>query len=295
MLNFWSFGFIALWNPSMIVLCLILLLGYYALIKVFVKDIPGSSPVSAKQQILYVLGVLLLYIGKGSPVYLLGHIMFSVHMVEMTLVYLLATPLILMGIPTWAYENMMRLKVIRLVFSFMTRPVISIVLFNGLFTFYHFPIIFDYVIVREELEAITSLILFIAAIFMWWPILSPLPDNKNLSDLRKIVYIIINGVMLTPACAYLFLSNTVLYDAYSDPAIWAVMLGYCLPTNTTLDMNLIVAEFFNILPPLEDQKLAGVIMKVLQELIYIVFLVIVFNRWIRKEKKKGSIDPLPTN
>lgn len=279
----------------MIVLCLILILGYYALIKVFIKEIPGSSPVSVKQQLSYVSGVLLLYIGKGSPVYLLGHIMFSVHMIEMTLVYLLATPLILMGIPTWAYEKMMRLKAVRAIFNFFTRPVISILLFNGLFTFYHFPIIFDYVIVRESLAAIASIILFIAAIFMWWPILSPLPDGKNLSDLRKIVYIIINGVMLTPACAYLFLSNTILYSAYSDPAIWAVMLGYCLPTNTTLDMNLVIAEFFNILPPLQDQKFAGVLMKVLQELIYIVFLIIVFNRWVRNEKKKGPIDPLPTN
>lgn len=295
MANFMNFGFVALWNPSMMVLGVVMLMGYYGLIKLFLNDIPGSSPVSVKQQVLFFLGVLVIYIGKGSPVYLIGHILFSVHMVEMTFVYLLAPPLLLMGIPAWAYQNMFRLKFIKNIFGFFTKPVISVLLFNALFTFYHFPAIFDYINVREDLDAITNLVLFIAAIFMWWPIVNPLPDGRSLSDLRKIGYIILNGILLTPACAYIFLSDTVLYKAFSDPAVWAVMLGFCLPTNTTLSMDLIVSQFFNILPPLQDQKFAGVLMKVLQEIIYVSFLAVVFFRWVKREKKNDPIDPLPNS
>ncbi len=295
MLNIWNFGFVALWNPDIIVLCTILIIGYYALIKVFINDIPGSEPVSVKQQVLFISGVLVIYIGKGSPVYLLGHILFSVHMVEMTFVYLLAPPLIIMGIPRWAYENMLRPKVIRKIFSVLTLPVVTLLLFNAMFTFYHFPSIFDYVYTNKELHALVSLALFFAAFLMWWPILNPLPDKNKLSDLRKIGYIILNGILLTPACAYIFLSDTVLYQAFSDPKIWAVVMGFCLPTNTTLDMNVIVAQYFNFLPPLQDQKFAGVLMKVLQEVVYVSFLIVVFVRWVRNEKKNDKIDPLPNH
>lgn len=293
MFNIWNFGFVALWNPDIIVLCAIMLIGYYALIKVFVKEIPGSEPVSIKQQVLFILGVLVIYIGKGSPVYIMGHILFSVHMVEMTFVYLLAPPLIIMGIPRWAYENMLRPKAIRKIFNALTLPVVTLLLFNGMFTFYHFPIIFDVVYTDKELHALVSIVMFFAALLMWWPILNPLPDTKKLSDLRKLGYIVLNGILLTPACAYIFLSDTVLYQAFSDPKIWAVVMGFCLPTNTTLDMNVLVAELFNFLPPLQDQKFAGVLMKILQEVIYVSFLIVVFSRWVRNEKK-NDIDPLPT-
>lgn len=289
-----NFGFVALWNPDIIVLCAILIIGYYALIKVFVKDIPGSEPVSIKQQVLFILGVLVIYIGKGSPVYLLGHILFSIHMVEMTFVYLLAPPLLIMGIPHWAYESMLKPKVIRGIFTFLTRPVITLLLFNALFTFYHFPMIFDFIMASKELKALSTLALFFAAILMWWPILNPLPDNKQLSDLRKVGYIILNGILLTPACAYLFLSSTELYQSYNNPNIWATMMGYCLPTNSTIDMSLLVDSYFGFFPPLQDQKFAGVLMKVLQEVIYVTFLIVVFVRWVQKEKKTSNkIDPLP--
>lgn len=294
MINLSNFGFVALWNPDIIVLCVILLIAYYAVISIFRKEIPGSEPVSVKQQVLYILGVLVIYIGKGSPIFLLGHILFSVHMVEMTFVYLLAPPLIIMGIPRWAYENMLKPKVIRKIFNLFTLPIVTLLLFNAMFTFYHFSFIFDYVYTREELHAVVSVFLFLAAFLMWWPILNPLPDDNKLSDLKKIGYIIVNGILLTPACAYIFLAEDVLYSAFSDPKIWAVVMGFCLPTNTTLDMNKLVAEFFNVFPPLQDQKFAGVLMKVLQEVIYVGFLIVVFSRWVRKEKKKDQIDPLPT-
>lgn len=294
MLDFSKFGFVALWNPDIMVMGVIMLTVYYAVIKVFAKEIPGSEPVPRKQQVFFILGVLVIYIGKGSPVYLLGHLMLSVHMLEMTFVYLLAPPLLIMGIPAWVFQNMLRPKVIRKIFTVLTFPVVTMLLFNGLFTFYHFPAIFDFVNTRQDVKALMSLGLFLTAFLMWWPILNPLPDSKKLSDLRKLVYIIINGVLLTPACAYIFLSDSVLYKSFSDPAIWAIMLGYCLPTNIRGDMSVLVAEFFNILPPLQDQKFAGVLMKVLQEIIYVSFLIVVFRRWIKREKGASQIDPLPS-
>lgn len=287
-----DFGFTALWNPNMIIFVFILGGLYFLMIGPFRKDIPDAEPVSPRQPILFALGLILLYIGIGSPLYLMSHILFSFHMVKMVVVYLMVPPLLILGTPTWLLQIMLKPKPIRKAFNFFTRSFVSVVFFNALFSFYHIPLIFDTLSTDQFLEAVYGVILFIASIIMWWPILSPLPDQEKLSDLKKIAYIFIDGALLTPACALIIFSDSALYKTYTDPEIWAKTIGFCLPSDSNLNMDLIVSQYFNFMPPQQDQQLGGVLMKVLQEFIYGSILAYVFFRWVKKEKKKDTIDSL---
>lgn len=47
---------------------------------------------------------------------------------------------------------------------------------------------------------------------------------------------------------------------------------------------------FSGMPLLEDQQLGGIIMKVIQELVYGTFLAHVFFEWAKKEREKDDID-----
>jgi len=289
-----TLGFFVLWNPYMILFSVILLFLYYALISIFRAEKKEERPFPLKNQILFILGVLIFYAAKGSPINVLGHITFSMHMVQMVLLYLLSTPLLVLGIPTWVYEEIFKFNFIRKPFQFFTRPVISALLFNGLFSIYHYPDIYDYLNTTYLLHNIYLLILFITSIFMWWPILSPLPDQKQLSELRKIAYIFIDGILITPACVMIIFADTALYRTFSDPELWAVMFGFCIPANANVDMGQIMNQFFNFLPPKDDQQLGGVLMKLMQEIIYGTVLAYVFIRWVRKEKlQNNKIDPVP--
>lgn len=291
--NLQTFGFIALWNPNKIVLVLVIAGLYLLLTGPFRKDIPGAEEVPLWKKITFISGLVLYYAAMGSPLYLISHILFTMHMAKMAIVYLLVPPLLLLGSPKWFFQYLLKPKFLRKTITFMTHPLLALLWFNGLFSIYHLPIVLDTLNADVNLNALYGIILFLAAIFMWWPILNPLGEADQLSDLRKIAYIVANGVLITPACALITFADRELYQSFTNPEAWATMLGFCLPTGVTVDMSFVTAKFFQILPPMQDQQLGGVVMKVMQEIIYGVFLGVVFYRWITREKEKDRID-LPT-
>ncbi len=69
------------------------------------------------------------------------------------------------------------------------------------FLFIIFQLIFDHVMQNRLLHAGYSILLFIVAIFMWWPLINPLPEYQTLSGIKKVGYIFADGILLTPACA----------------------------------------------------------------------------------------------
>ncbi|OYD56116.1 hypothetical protein CGZ90_19260, partial [Fictibacillus aquaticus] len=147
-----------------------------------------------------------------------------------------------------------------------------VVLFNGLFSFYHFPFIFDYLMGNGSLKSLYHIILFITSIFMWVPLFPPIPSMDKLSGLQKTAYIFAMGVLLTPACALIIFSKKIIYSTYQHASV-------------------ILYSSYN---PVEDQQLGGVIMKVAQEIIYGTVLGSIFVQWFKKEKIY-KIDELPPN
>ena len=67
-------------------------------------------------------------------------------------------------------------------------------------------------------------------------------------------------------------------------------LQLCVPPDVLMNLNLSGPEMFNLLPVLYDQQTGGVIMKVLQEIIYGVFLYRILMEWYNKEKDQ----PIPS-
>ncbi len=53
---------------------------------------------------------------------------------------------------------------------------------------------------------------------MWWPMLNPLPEYQTLSDIKKLGYMFVIGILLTPACALIIFATAPLFATYTDPA-----------------------------------------------------------------------------
>jgi putative membrane protein len=228
-----------------------------------------------------------LYIGFGSPVDILAHLMFSIHMLQMSIVFLIAPPFILKGLPATMVRPVIEAKGVKSVFPFLTHPLITLLVFNGLFSIYHLPLIFDTVMTNYTLHPIFHSALLIASFLMWWPIACPVPEYDKLSELKKVGYIFADGVLLTPACALIIFADTTVYGVYNDPQIWATALGYCLPAGVTIS-QLNIPELLNFLPAQEDQQLGGVIMKVIQEIVYGTALFFIFSSWVRNDRKNAK-------
>jgi putative membrane protein len=287
------FGFQALWSPYFFASLIILTAGYLLLVTKYRYVFTGNAPVPARQNLIFAVTMLLLYIIKGSPVDLLGHIMFSVHMSQMAILYLVIDPLFIISIPAWLFRWLIAIKGLNTIFNFFTIPLIALIVFNGLFSFYHIPLIFDFIKVNMWLHSTYTIVLFIAAIFMWFPLLNTLPERQSLSGLKKVGYIFGSAILLTPACALIIFADHPIYHTFSNPQAWSSAMELCVPSSALSGIQLSGPELFNGLPLLEDQQLGGVLMKIIQEIVYGILLGYIFFSWYRQENGESKkIDPV---
>ncbi|MBP1932636.1 cytochrome c oxidase assembly protein [Ammoniphilus resinae] len=259
-------GFVELWGPQVFLFCILAILLYEKMAKAF-KD--NGSQVEAKNRFLFYAGIVLFYVAKGSPVDFYGHhYLFSLHMVQQSLLYYIIPPLMLMGIPTRAWEKALEVKIVK---SLVTlNPLIATFLFNGMFSLYHYPAIFDGIMGNPYFTVLSQILLITVSSLMWWHIISPVPSVERISGLKKIGYIFLSGVLLTPACGLIMFAGKVVYSTYIN----APILVRVLPTT------------------LDDQQLGGILMKIFQEIALMGALVLAFFEWYRKENPTDSIDPI---
>lgn len=279
------FGFQVLWSPLFGIFLLSILVLYYMIIGPIRSRFIDSESVTAVQKLSFTTGILLLYVVLGSPVDVIGHILFSVHMLEMAVMLLIVPPLLLLGIPIWLLQIVVSHKILASLLLRMN-PLVALFLFNGLFSVYHVPFLFDMIKQSQLLHSLTLCVLFFTSLMMWWPILNPLPAYQLLSDLKKIAYMFASGILLTPACALIIFASAPLYATYSLPQAWMQAMDLCVPFETLSTLGISGPEYFHWLPLLEDQQAGGVVMKIIQEIVYIVVIGHVFFQWVKKEKKK---------
>jgi putative membrane protein len=286
------FGFRALWSPFFFIsLVVVSVLFFLAATKYREKLSKDSEQITNKQAILFITSIVTLYIIKGSPLDLLGHIMFSAHMTQMAILYLVIPPLLILAIPHWMWRSFLSFKVVRNVFNLMTKPLIALIVFNAVFSFYHIPLVFDFVKTDMWIHAIYTVLLFVTAIFMWFPLVNNLEEYQELYGIKRIGYVFANGILLTPACGLIIFADTPMYNTFSNPAAWAQALELCVPASTLQGITLSGPEMFNWLSLHEDQRTGGIIMKVIQEIVFGFVLAYIFFGWYRSEGEK--VDPLP--
>jgi putative membrane protein len=289
---FESFGFRALWTPELIIVLLVVGAIYTYIVtkgRVHFKD---AAPVALRKKIFFTLGLVALYIGWGSPLYVAGHIMITFHMTQMVFAYFVAVPLFLLGTPKWIFTAIIdkfKHTMLGPLFKVVWSPIMALFLFNGLFSFYHVPFMFDTLMQSELLHSLYQQFLFVAATLMWWHMLAPVPSTSQLSDLRRIGYIFANGILITPACALIIFAPEPLYQTYTNPAVWASVMAYCLPAGAEVPMSIFSGpNSFAFLETRMDQQLAGVLMKIMQEITYGITIGYVFKQWLQKEKQQDG-------
>lgn len=283
------FGFRALWSPSLFLILLAVLGVYFLVLTKYRTKFSNSEPLTNKEAVYFSIGIILVYIVKGSPLDLMGHLMFYAHMIQMAVLYLITPIFFILGIPKWVWRSMLASKGIGSLFKFFTKPIVALILFNGLFSFYHIPLIFDTIKINFWLHEGYTSILFIVSIIMWWPLVNPLPEEQKLSGLKKVGYIFADGVLLTPACALIIFADTPMYATYSDPNAWGQALALCVSPTLLSGLDLSGPEMFSSMSLVHDQQLGGVIMKIIQEIVYGYVLAMVFFSWYRKEQEETDL------
>ena len=96
----------------------------------------------------------------------------------------------------------------------------------------------------------------VAAVLMWWPMPSPLPELPRLSYPGQMLYSFVMTLPMTVISVFIVYADHVLYPAYaSSPRLWG-------------------------LSPLEDQRLGGLIMWIPGGLFFYLLTSLIFFRWV---------------
>ncbi len=224
----------------------------------------GEEPTPRRRVRLFLLGMGVLWIGADWPVHdLAERYLFSVHMVQHTLFTLVAAPLLIVGMPTWLLRRLLRPRAVRVIWGFLTRPVVALMVFNTVLFFTHWPAVVDAAVTDELTHFALHVLIVGSALVLWWPIVSPLPEMPALPAPGQMLYLFLQSLAPTIPASFLTFGTRPLYPVYVGfPRIWGM-------------------------DALTDQLIAGLIMKIVGGLILWGVMSAVFFRWGDRERREG--------
>ncbi|MEH7237843.1 cytochrome c oxidase assembly protein [Bacillus sp. JJ1562] len=268
-----GFSFHSQWNGGVIFFTLILIVLYMFLL-------PTSKDHKKYKSIAFVGSMLLILFAVGSPLNLLGRMLFRAHIIQIVVVLLIAAPLLVMGMKTNLLEKMLKNNGVKKVYKTLAHPVFAIVLFHGLFIGYHVPTVFDWIRTGYFTNYFFLVGLILAAVLLWWPIIGPIKEQVNLSFKQKLIYIVVNIVLFVPVTLFLLLANGELYTVYSDTSQMLAAIALCLPLGEEIPPDLL--ETLLPYPPKSEQKNGATILFISQALIFGLSIIWLFMKKGRK-------------
>ena len=217
---------------------------------------PQGRPVSPAQRAAFASGLVLIFFSLNGWLHdLSDYYLFSAHMVQHLLLTLVAPPLLLLGTPGWMLRPALQVHAVARVARAITTPRACFAIFNVVVAVWHLPVMYNTAMAHHNIHIVQHLMFMGAAVLMWWPILSPLPELPRLSYPLQMLYLFLMSIPMSIIAVYIAYSDSALYPAYSSaPRI----LG---------------------MTPMDDQMLGGLIMWIPGGLFFFAVISVVFFRW----------------
>jgi putative membrane protein len=182
-----------------------------------------SWPVRRTACFLGGLASVVVALDSGIDVY--DDQLLSVHMVQHTLLLLVAPLLLLAGRPLILalralpsrHRSVVAAALSRL--APVMRPVVCLVVFCAVVVVTHLPAFYDATLRHPALHDAEHALYLFAGLFLWWPLLDadPVPAHR-LSGLGRLVYLLATMPAMAIVGAYLNRHPTLVYPPYGPPA-----------------------------------------------------------------------------
>jgi putative membrane protein len=253
-------------HPDVWLLIVALAGGYlYALSAWGPRATPGRKAATRNQKILFFAGVGVLWVGADWPVHDVAEgYLYSVHMAQHMLFLYIAAPLLILGTPGWLFRRLLAPAPVFRAVRAMTRPLVALLAVNGYIVFTHWPAVVDASVRNGLLHFVLHVALVGLALIMWWPVLSPLPELPHLSYPGSMTYLFAHSIVPTVPASFLTFSHGALFDAYAAAPRLA---GW--------------------LTAVQDQQIAGLLMKIGGGLLLWGVIAVLFFRWAMEDTTGG--------
>ncbi|MGB3328396.1 MAG: cytochrome c oxidase assembly protein [Thermomicrobiales bacterium] len=226
---------------------------------------PGfeQRPVQASEIRFFLLGSLSALVALGPPIDdWAGFFFVSAHMAQHLILMFVTAPLWLLGIPAWVYRPILDHRVAGWIFRKMFSFVPAFFISAMLMVIWHMPVLYDAAVRNNVIHAIQHQGFLLSGIFMFWPLLSKVPEVPQLSAPMKCLYIFLLTLPSGIVGAFITYAGPGLYSAYDDIGWkpWGVGVK-------------------------SDQELAGLMMWVGMNAILLLMITSIFLRWANRQER----------
>ena len=222
----------------------------------------------------FLSGLALLWLAIGSPMDGFADALLSAHMVEHLLLMSFVPPLLLLGDPqvpllrglphiltVHLLGPMLRLKALRTLGRFLTRPLVAWLAMNLIFLGWHVPSAYDFALEHERWHDFEHICFLSSSILFWWPLIRPWPTSARYPGWFMIPYLVGADIVNTALSAFL---------AFCDRPVYT----YYLAQPNRFQIN-----------PMTDQVVGAVIMWVVGSMVFLIPAVFITVNLLQQDSK----------
>lgn len=233
-------------------------LAVYA-VRVIGPKVQAAAPVYSRlNRNAFLVGLVALWIASDWPMHDVSEeYLYFVHMIQHLLITFIVPPLFLMAVPEWlgrlivSEEGTAGVWIRRL-----SRPVAAGFAFNFVVALTHTKVVVNTSVDSGIFHYVVHLIVFLTALLMWIPVVSPLPELRSTKP-GQMIYLFMMSILPTIPAAFLTFAQVPLYRSYDHPVrLWGVTVT-------------------------EDQQYAGLIMKLGGGIFLWTVIAFIFFQWTR--------------
>ena len=263
------------WDPTVLFFLLVGFLYWRGL-----RAFRGPLPVKNWQIFLFYLGLGSLLAALLPPIDPLSDQLFFVHMIQHLLISNIGVPLMMFGVPffvcirgispsvrRFVYFPLVRNRPVRFIFGIMSRPLVSLALFQAAYWFWHVPYFYNLALLHDGWHMLEHASFAWVSILLWRNIIDPYPMRSPMPLPLRMLFVMglmISNVLLS---AFLTFSETVWYAYEGRP----------------------IPEWWKPWTHLDDQRLGGLIMWVPGEFIDFFIVSVIFVVWSSRVRKAEEL------
>lgn len=256
-------------HADVVLLVALIVVGYEtALTRLGPRLAPaGTEVVTRAQHVCFALGAFTIFLASYWPIHDLAEgYMYSVHMVQHLSYAMVAAPLLLLGTPAWLARWILRPRWLFLTVRNLSKFVPAIVTFNVIIVVTHWPAFVDLTLRSGFAHFLAHTLILFSAFLIWMPILSPIPEIPRLSPIGRMVFLFLQTIVPTVPASFLTFGQHPLYRRYESlPKLWNISA-------------------------LDDQLVAGLIMKIGAGMLLMTLIAVIFFRWVATDEPAPRIE-----
>jgi len=265
----WSF------EPAVVLPLALAALGWLRIVRAIDRAHP-ANPVPRQRTAAFLGGLAVIAVALLSGIDTYDTTLFSVHMVQHLLLTLVAAPLIALGAPITtllraASPEVRRTILLPILHSRVVRvlafPVVAWLLFAGTMWWTHFSPLFDAALENPLIHDLEHALYLSAGLLFWWPAVGLDPSPWRMSHPVRAMYVFLQMPQNT------FLAVTILN---SSVPLYAHYVTLARPWGPS---------------PLADQQLAGGLMWIGGDVLFLTALGLIIAGWMRHEgRQEAAVD-----